>query len=99
MVKTVTLYSVRVTWGSDPEMVSVEAEEHPKTYRALSCEGGGFSYRTNIRKAGLAISGIALTEQEAINLFISKCNRAIELCHSQIEREQKHIAAVKELQL
>lgn len=95
--KTVMLYSVEFTFSGVLEMVSVEAEERPSTYRLQRREGAGFRYSQVIYKTDLIARGIASSKRLAIELFISKRNRKILRGHDAIARWEKQIRAADAL--
>ena len=95
---TVTLYSVNVVYGGDLEIISVEAEEKPSTYRVIGQrEGGGFHYNRMIRRVSLSTRGIAFSESDALVLFISKCEKSMEIALADAKRREGLIHSAEAL--
>ena len=95
---TVTLYSVEVSYlNAGVKVVSVAAEEKPKTYSLHERAGGGFGYRSTINKRELLTLGIAFSRAAAIVMFIAARQRTIERLRAEIDCEAQQILAAEKL--
>jgi len=91
----VTVYRVYNDWREGVTLVSVEAEDLPKSYRFVERQNG-FGWRKVIPKSEL---GISLTPEGAIDCYIAGEKGKIEFLEKEIGSHMKNVLAAQALYL